>query len=74
MRIQETNDILNEARVLRRAHSQETGEFRNANRMRAFKNAMRSRSVQAGIVGGLAAIGVGLFLMNRRSRLDFDFR
>ena len=74
MRIQDTNAVLNEARVLRRAHGMETGEFRAANRKAAFKRVMRSRTVQASIVGGLAAIGLGLFLMNRRrGQLAFDF-
>ena len=75
MRIQETNEILNEARVARKAHQHEIGEF-NRGRMSGVMKSLRSRGVQAGILGGLAAIGLGVFLLNRRrnGQLSFDFR
>ena len=65
MRIQETNEILNEARVARKAHQHEIGEF-NRGRMSGVMKSLRSR-------GGHAR-HARLPPRRRTGQLSFDFR
>ena len=70
MRIQDTNNILNEARVQRNAHQREIA----GSRWNTFSNMLRSRRTTLGIAGAVAAgVGIGMYLFSRRRELSFDF-
>ena len=82
MRIQETNEILNEARSLRRAHQQHdqsVGGWAGVRRslMKVEELLTHSRGLQVGLatVGVAAMTGaLGALLYQRRNNLGFSWK
>lgn len=72
MRIQETNQILNESKILRNANKGEMKPRGWRSSLRAIPGVLRDRRVQGWLVAGVIGV-VGAMTLKNRTR-DFVFR